>query len=92
MKVVASKTPSPNAFPVPERITEWTGPTGRKLIPGTEMKVEGQAGKWIFLAYVDHPTAPYVEAKKAAKGRGNIRCFNPDLIKTVSNKKGGQDG
>lgn len=91
IKVTGGSKPSPNAIPIPERQTEWTAPTGRKLVPGTEMKVEGQPGKWIFVAYVDHPNAPYVEAKKAAKGRGNIRCFHPDRIHTVSNKKGGSE-
>lgn len=90
MKKITAKNINPNAIPIPQRITEWTAPTGRKLIPGTEMKVQGQPGKWIFLAYVDHPKSPHVEAKKSAKGRGNIRCFDPALIHEVSNAKGGK--
>jgi len=54
-------------------------------------KVQGRPGKWIFLAYIDHPTAPYVEAKKAGKGQSNIRCFDPTLVYEVSNRKGGPD-
>ena len=70
---------------LPPRITEWTAPTGRKLVPGTEFKVKGQRGKFSFVAFIDHPKEPYVEASKA----GKIRCIRPNSIHGVSNSKGG---
>lgn len=91
MKITSSKP----SKPVHERITEWKAPTGRTLIPGTEMKVKGQPGKWAFIAYVDHPKDPHVEARKisnraGARGTGNVRCFDPSLVYEVSNDKGGK--
>lgn len=72
-----------------ERIHEWTAPTGRKLIPGTEFKVQGKGGTWVFRAYVDHPTEPYIECTK--KGGNGVRCIRPELVYGVSNRKGGAE-
>jgi hypothetical protein len=72
-----------------ERIIEWTAPTGRKLIPGTTFKVEGKGGTWTFIAYVNHPTAPYIECTKS--GRAGVRCIRPELVYGVSNRKGGAE-
>lgn len=72
---------------LPEKQTEWSSSTGRKVTPGTKFKVKGQSGKWIFVAYVAAAT-PYVEAVK--ERGGNIRCFDPEKIYNVSNVKGSQ--
>lgn len=72
---------------MPDRLTDWRGPTGRWLRPGTTFKVHGQRGTWKFVALV-RARRPYVEAVSTDRGRGNVRCFDPDKIHTVSNLKG----
>lgn len=76
-----------------ERLTEWAGPTGRKLTPGTQFKIRDKRGTWVFIAYVDHPEHPYVECKDAGTAtrspKAGIRCFRSELVYAVSNDKGG---
>lgn len=82
-----------------ERQLEWHAPTGRLLTPGTLFKhrrgrpSEPDAapgsfgGRWRFLAYVDHPTHPHVEAV-AVNGPSSVRAFDPADVYNVSNAKG----
>lgn len=71
-----------------ERRLEWSAPTGRRLVPGTVFRHRRFGGRWRFLSYVEHPTAPHVEAI-AVSGNGGVRAFDPADVYGVSNAKGG---
>lgn len=79
------KSKKKDDVPSHPRHPEWTAPTGRSIVAGAQMRVEGQPGKWVFIAYVEHPTAPYVEARK--EGHKAVRCFHPEAVYGVQTTK-----
>lgn len=86
-------TIAPSHRELAERLLEWKAPTGRRLKPGATFKHRRRSGTWRFVAYVDHPTAPHVEAVKVGgrttKGRANVRALTPDGVYNVSAAKDG---
>ena len=76
---------------LPERINEWKSPTGRYLRPNHTFRVPGegpQAGRFRFIAFVNHPEYPYIEAVEYSptKEPGAIRCIRPDNVHEISTK------
>lgn len=67
----------------PARLEEWKAPTGRYVERGQIVRIEGERGKWKFLAYVDHPRHPHVEVVSTGSVR-SVRAFEPDRVSQVT--------
>lgn len=61
--------------------THWTGPTGRLCVPGAEISIKGERGRFKFVRHV-------LNKKSGAEwidviGKDRTRSFRPDRLKTV---------
>lgn len=64
-------------------ITEWKAPSGRILIPGTELSIEGVSGRFRFIQLVITETAQWIDVMGGTSGHEKIRSFRPDRVETV---------
>lgn len=55
-------------------------PSGRHLTPGTELKIEGQRGRFRFRQYVDTGKAQWIDVFDKD---GRCRSFRLDRVRTV---------
>lgn len=65
------------------RLHSWQAPTGRYVERGQIVRIEGERGRWKFLAYVDHPRHPHVEVVSTGSVK-SIRAFDPARVHGVS--------
>jgi hypothetical protein len=60
---------------------------GRNVVPGTEVKVSGERGRFRFIQHVtNHNGVMWVDLWGGPKGAENCRSFRPDRIKRVHYK------
>jgi hypothetical protein len=83
-KVVFEDVPRPN--------DGWTYTTelqihGRNVSPGTELKIEGERGRFRFIKHViTELGVEWIDVWGGPKGAENIRSFRPDRVKRVHYK------
>lgn len=59
---------------------------GRHVIPGTELKIKGERGRFRFLKHVQTETSEWIDVIGGPKGTDQWRSFYPDRVKTVHYK------
>lgn len=59
---------------------------GRKIVPGTELRITGERGRFRFIKYVDTGTAQWIDVVGANKGAEVWRSFKIEQIRTVHYK------
>jgi len=59
---------------------------GRNVVPGTELKIAGERGRFRFIKHVDTGEAVWIDVWGGTKGSENWRSFRPDRVKTVHYK------
>lgn len=57
---------------------------GRHLTPGTEFRVEGERGRFLFLRHVINGDREWIDAKSPV---GQFRSFRVERVRTVHIKK-----
>lgn len=73
---------SPPPIALAPRLTEWQAPNGRWVTRGQLIRIEGETGKWKFLAFVDHANGPHIEVVSNGSIK-SIRAFDPARVTTV---------
>lgn len=62
---------------------EWTR-NGRRVIPGTELRISGERGRFRFVKYVSRPNGTsWVDVIGGPKGFEKWRSFRPERVRTV---------
>lgn len=88
-KQITSTRPSPGLRPLAPRCERWQAPTGRWLERGQIFRL-GEEGWFKFLAYVDSPTEPHIEAvactRSGERTVGGVRALRPERITRTSKK------
>ena len=59
---------------------------GRNVVPGTELKIAGERGRFRFIKHVDTGEAVWIDVWGGPKGGETWRSFRPDQVKTVHYK------
>lgn len=59
---------------------------GRYVEPGTELKIEGQRGRFRFMQHVLTATAEWIDVWGGPKGAESTRSFRTDKVKRVHYK------
>jgi hypothetical protein len=59
---------------------------GRKVSPGTELKISGERGRFVFIKFVDTGSAQWLDVWGGTKGGETWRSFRLDQVKTVHYK------
>lgn len=60
---------------------------GRHVVPGTELKISGERGRFRFIKHVvTDKGAEWIDVWGGPKGSENWRSFRPDRVKTVHYK------
>lgn len=57
---------------------------GRRLTPGTEFRVDGERGRFLFLRHVANGEKQWIDAKSP---QGQFRSFRMERVKTIHIKK-----
>lgn len=62
---------------------------GRVVEPGTEVKISGETGRFVFRRHVTNPAndAEWIDVFGGSKGSEQIRSFRPSRITTVHRLK-----
>lgn len=88
-KGIVATMANPSLIPVAPRVERWLAPTGRWLERGNLFRL-GDEGWFKFLAYVDSPTEPHVEAvavtRTGERTVGGVRALRPERISRTSKK------
>lgn len=76
---------------VPGSIENWEVSTemqinGRYVEPGTELKIQGERGRFRFIKHVLTSTAEWIDVWGGPKGAESIRSFRTDRVKRVHYK------
>lgn len=75
--------------PLPDNVAAWTISTemqvhGRYVVPGTELSIQGERGRFRFQRYVLTPNgAAWIDVIGGPRGHSHWRCFRPGRIRTV---------
>jgi hypothetical protein len=56
---------------------------GRHVVPGTELSIRGESGRFRFIKYVYTGSAEWIDVVGGKKGVSTFRSFRPDRVKTV---------
>ena len=59
---------------------------GRNVVPGTELKIEGERGRFRFMRYVVNGDVSWIDVHGGAKGYEVVRSFRLELVKRVHSK------
>lgn len=75
----------------PKPNDNWTITTelhinNRVVTPGTELKIQGESGRFRFIKHVDTGSAEWIDVWGGKKGMENIRSFAQERVKTVHSK------
>ena len=78
------KRTAPPPTPAGWRVSvEWTA-NGRHVEPGTELRIRGERGRFVFVRYVaTDKAAEWIDVRDAD---GRWRAFRPERVKTVHRK------
>jgi hypothetical protein len=76
---------------VPGSIEKWIVNTemqinGRYVEPGTELKIQGERGRFRFMKHVLAPNGEWIDVWGGPKGAESIRSFRSDRVKRVHYK------
>lgn len=83
------KTTGANPAPHVPLVKDWTVTTewshhGRAVLPGTELKIKGERGRYRFLKHVSRPNGiEWVDVIGGPSGAEAFRSFRPDRVGTV---------
>lgn len=58
----------------------------RNVVPGTELKISGERGRFRFIKKVINGESEWIDVWGGKKGSENLRSFRVDRIKTVHSK------
>lgn len=67
-------------------ISETRTINGRKVTPGTELKITGERGRFRFIRHVDTGSAQWIDVHGGVKGAEILRSFYESRVKTVHYK------
>ena len=67
-------------------ISEEMTINGRKVFPGTELKISGVRGRFRFIKHVNTGEAEWIDVWGGTKGSENWRSFRVDRVQTVHYK------
>jgi hypothetical protein len=59
---------------------------GRNVVPGTELKIEGERGRFLFMRYVVNGEISWIDVHGGPKGYEHTRSFRLDRVKRVHYK------
>jgi len=76
---------------VPKPNDDWSVETeiqinNRSVIPGTELKISKERGRFRFIKRVTTPNTSWVDVWGGPKGAESMRSFRAERIKTVHSK------
>ena len=60
---------------------------GRHVTPGTELKISGQRGRFVFMKHINTGTAEWVDVWGGPSKSEKLRSFSVNQIQTVHYKK-----
>jgi hypothetical protein len=59
---------------------------GRNVVPGTELKIEGERGRFRFMRYVINGDITWIDVHGGASGYESVRSFRLERVKRVHYK------
>jgi hypothetical protein len=69
--------------PVARVVTKDWSYNGRRVEPGTELKIEGERGRFLFRQHVRNGDKEWIDVFGGQEGHQTLRSFRPSRIKTV---------
>ena len=70
-------------LPVEWEVSREITVNGRTVVPGTELSIRGESGRFRFIKFVRNGDHEWVDVIGGVKGRMQYRAFAPRRVKTV---------